>query len=128
MWGYLKITIYVDVAQYPHIKLEQSLALRFIKTVMEKHGITRDLEESMRVVKNFDEYYNIAQRKSGGYLLIIRDPADSIRGKIVIHRIKLMIEGGKKIVEYIIDRRVPMEFLISSLKELGFSEVEVSYM
>ncbi|MEM0000783.1 MAG: hypothetical protein QXH02_07575 [Desulfurococcaceae archaeon] len=120
----MKITIVLDLARYPHISLERDYALRFIEVIMRKHGSTRDLEEAKRIILGFDEYYSIAHKKSNGYLVVIKDPADSLRGRVIVHKVKLLTEHGKKIVELILDRRAPRELIISSLEELGFTEVE----
>lgn len=120
----MKITVVLDLAKYPHINLERDYALKFIEIIVEKHGNTRDLEEAKRVILSFDEYYSIAHKKSDGYLVIIKDPANSLRGRVVVHKVRLLTEQGKKIVELILDRRVPRDLIVSSLKEIGFTEVE----
>jgi len=120
----LKIEVYIDIAKYPHIIFKRELALSFIASIIRRHGATKDLEEAKRVISNFDEYYGIAHRKSGGYLIIPKDSYDAVRGKVVVHKVKLSIENNEKIVEIILDRRVSKDLIESSLREIGFSEVE----
>ena len=120
----MKIVVGVDLAQYPHVKLKRDIALRLIEVIVEKHGTTRDLEEARRIILNFDEYYNIARKKSDGYLVVMKDPADSLRKKSVVHKVRLLVENGEKVVEIVFDRNMSRELLISSLRETSFSEIE----
>lgn len=119
----MRIVAFIDLAKYIHIKLNRIDALNLLNVVTKKHGTTRDLEEAKRIVLNFSEYYDIA-RKFDGYLTIIKDPADSIRGRVIVHRIKLLRENSEEFVELILDRRISRELVISALKEIGFSNVE----
>jgi len=123
----MKATVVMDFAKYPHLELERNIAIKFLDIVIKKRGLTRDLEESKRIVLNFNEYYNIA-RKFNGSLTVIKDPTDSIRGRVFIHKIKLIRRNSKELVELVIDRRVPREFVESALRETGFTEVEFVYV
>jgi len=119
----VEINVYYDIAKYLHVKLDREKALEFIDSIISKHGITRDLEETRRVIENFDEFYSIARRKSDGYLIIQKDSGDVVRGRVVVHKIRLIIEGNVKTVELIIDRRVSRELIESCLREIGFSKI-----
>lgn len=119
----MEINVYYDIAKYLHVKLDREKALEFIDSIISKHGITRDLEETRRVIENFDEFYSIARRKSDGYLIIQKDSGDVVRGRVVVHKIRLIIEGNVKTVELIIDRRVPRELIETCLREIGFSKI-----
>lgn len=119
----MRIIALIDLARYVHIKLNRIDALKLLDAVTKRHGITRDLEEAKRIVTNFSEYCDIA-KKFDGYLTVIKDPADSIRGRVIVHRIRLLRENSEEFVELILDRRVPRELIISALKEIGFSDVE----
>ncbi len=119
----MEINVYYDIAKYLHVKLDREKALEFIDSIISKHGITRDLEETRRIIENFDEFYSIARRKSDGYLIIQKDSGDVVRGRVVVHKIRLIIEGNVKTVELIIDRRVSRELIESCLREIGFSKI-----
>jgi len=119
----VEINVYYDIAKYLHVKLDREKALEFIDSIISKHGITRDLEETRRIIENFDEFYSIARRKSDGYLIIQKDSGDVVRGRVVVHKIRLIIEGNVKTVELIIDRRVSRELIESCLREIGFSKI-----
>jgi len=119
----VEINVYYDIAKYLHVKLDREKALEFIDSIISKHGITRDLEETRRIIENFDEFYSIARRKSDGYLIIQKDSGDVVRGRVVVHKIRLIIEGNVKTVELIIDRRVSRELIESCLREIGFTKI-----
>jgi hypothetical protein len=120
----LKITVYYDLARYPHVKLERDQALAFISLVVKKHGATRDLEEAERYIRAFDEFYGIAWRRSNGYIIVPKDSKDTVTGRVVVHKIRLLIENGVKVVELILDRRVSRDLIESCLRDLGYSEIE----
>ncbi|MEM1832030.1 MAG: hypothetical protein QXJ97_10935, partial [Desulfurococcaceae archaeon] len=82
--------------------------------------------EARRVIYSFNEYYGAARRKSDGYLVIPKDSSDAVRGRVVIHKIKLLIENNEEIVEIILDRRVSKDLIEYALKEIGYSEIEYS--
>lgn len=119
----MRITIEVDLAKCLHVKLEQGLAIKLIESVIARHGITKDLEEAKRIIENFDEYYSIARKKYEGYLIVPKDMAESIRGRTVVHKLKLIKEDDMKIVEFIFDKRISRELIIKALNEIGYSEV-----
>ncbi|MGC8982620.1 MAG: hypothetical protein ACP5KA_02550 [Desulfurococcaceae archaeon] len=122
----MKIVVEVDLAKCMHVKLEQEKAIELINALIRSHGIVRDLEEAKRVVENFDEYYNIARRRFESYIVIPKDVTDSLRGRALIHKLRLIVEDGKKLVEIVFDKRVREEFIIEILKRLGY-EVEVKH-
>jgi hypothetical protein len=123
----LKITVYYDLAKYPHVKLERDKALAFISLVVKKHGATRDLEEAERYIKAFDEFYGVVWRKSNGYIIVPKDSKDTVTGRVVVHKIRLLIENGVKVVELILDRRVSRDLIESCLRDLGYSEIEYAF-
>ncbi|MEM4481196.1 MAG: hypothetical protein QXK88_04445 [Desulfurococcaceae archaeon] len=122
----MKISVSVDLANCMHVKLTRELALRFLESIIEIHGETRDLEEAVRLIAGFDEYYKSSQRKFEGYLAVPKDTSDAIRGRVIVHKIKLLLENREKYVELVLDRRVSRELVARSLSQLGFSEAEFS--
>lgn len=120
-----KVTIEVDLASCMHVKLERSKALDLINAIIEAHGITKDLEETIRVVRNFDEYYQIARRRFETYIVIPKDVSESIRGRTVVSKVRLIREGDLRIVELVFDKRVPQSFIVEMLEKVGFKEVEI---
>lgn len=124
----MKITVQIDIARYPHLKLEPELAIKLIDILSSTRGLTIDQEEARRVILNFDKYYESARRRSNGYLIVPKNPIDALHGKVVIHKLRLIIENGRRLVELIFDRRLPMEILESALRETGFREIEYQYL
>ncbi|MEM4557961.1 MAG: hypothetical protein QW251_04115 [Desulfurococcaceae archaeon] len=123
----MKITVEVDLAKCFHVKLEQHLAVKLVESIISIHGITKDLEEAKRIIENFDEYYGIAKRRYESYLVVPKDIAESIRGRTVVQKIKLIKNGDNKIVEFVFDKKVPKELIVKALNEIGYSEVLFEY-
>lgn len=125
-WGRLmgaEVVVELDVASCMHVKLEREVALKLVQAIMARHGVTRDLEETKRVIENFDEYYGILKRRFMDYLTIPKDTAESIRGRTVVHKIRLIREGEYRIVEFVFDKRVSRDLIVECLKDVGFSSV-----
>lgn len=118
-----EITVEVDIANCVHVKLEKNLASKLVQVIISKHGTTRDLEETKRVIENFDEYYGILRRRFMDYLTVPKDMAESIRGRTVVHKLRLLKEGELRVVEIVFDKRVPRNLLVDCLRDLGFSGV-----
>jgi len=119
-----RIKIIVDLARSPHVTLKQEEALELLECIESHHGETRDLSEAMRIISNFDEFYNMARKKFEEYLFIPKDSRDTILGKVVVHKIKLEKNNGKN-AEIIFDRRFDIEILKKCLEEIGYSDIEV---
>ncbi|MEM4717959.1 MAG: hypothetical protein QXE81_04270 [Desulfurococcaceae archaeon] len=124
----MKITIYIDIARYPHLKLELKLAIELIDKISSTHGLTIDQEEARRAILNFDKYYEIALRRSNGYLIVPKNPINAFHGKVVVHKLRLILENDRKFVELILDRRFPKDILENALRLIGFTEIEYQYL
>ncbi len=119
-----RIKIIIDLARSPHVKLSDKEAMELLECILSHHGETRDLSEAMRIIANFDEFYNMARKKFEEYLFIPKDSRDAILGRVVVHKIKLEKNNDRN-AEIIFDRRFDLDLLKKCLEEIGFSEIEV---
>lgn len=120
----MKFTIQLDMARYPHLVLDIEKALVFLEVIGRRLGFTMDLEEAKRVILNFDIYYELAWKRSDGYVMVPKNSKDAVYGRVIVHKIRLLRKGDTRIVELIIDRRVPRQVIDEALREIGFDEIE----
>ncbi len=115
--------VVIDIAKSPHVVLERSKAVQLLECIANIHGTTRDLEEALRYIKNFDEFYNYLRRKFEDYLTPPKHPRDAILGKVVIHKLRLFKNNGRELVELLFDRRFDLDVLENCLKQVVNDEV-----
>ncbi len=125
----MAITIKVDLGKYKEVDLELDKAVEFVKKAIEKRGKTRDLEETLRYITNFDEFYSYMKKKFKDFIAPPKLSREVVEGKVFVHKLKLYIdERGSKRVLFVIDRRVPTDIIKEILSEIGFKEVNIEKM
>jgi len=120
----MRVKINVDFTGSAHVVLKKEEALSLLNKVSEYIGDSRNLSESLRIIRNFDEYYRLSRKKFEEYLFPPKDPAESLRGLVVIQKIRLM-KNKEDLVELVFDRRVETNLLVEALKKIGFDEIIV---
>lgn len=118
------ITIVLDVAGSPRVILSKEKALELLSEIAKARGHTRDLEEAMRIVRNFDEFYRISKKRFEEYLFPPKDARDALSGKVVVQKLRLIKNGGD-LVEIFFDKRVNPADVANFLKRVGYEVVEV---
>jgi len=81
---------------------------------------SKDVMEALRIVRNFDEFYEFQEKKFKDYLVPDKDISDMIRGAVVVDSLKLIKRGDVKEVLVTFDRRVSEEVIAEALKDLGY--------
>ncbi len=119
------VKILIDLAKSPRITITNENAIELLECIIEKHGMTRDLEEALRIVNNFDEYYRILRKKFEDYISPPKNQRDVIEGRVIVHKLKLFTENNEKKIEIVFDRRVNLELLKTCLEEIGYEEIVV---
>lgn len=72
---------------------------------------TDDLDDAIRIVSNFDVFYEMMRKKFKEYISPRKREADLIRGLVVVDKIKLVKNGDTKVVTVIFDKRIDHEEL-----------------
>ncbi len=121
----MSIKIIVDLARSPRVVLSKDEALDLLECLEETAWTTRDLEEAIRIIENFDEFYNYARKKFEEYITPPKNSRDSILGRVIVHKLKLYKENDKELVEIVFDRRFSIEHIEKCLKDIGYSEVKI---
>ncbi|WP_448578390.1 hypothetical protein [Thermosphaera sp.] len=120
-----EVKLVIDIARSARVTLSRDDALRLLSVIKEVKGSTRDLSEAYRIVASFDEYYNYSRRRFEDYIFIPKDPRESLEGKTVIQKLRLLRNGGD-FVEIVFDRRMELKTIIEALKTIGFEKVDVT--
>ncbi len=112
--GYLYLECNVDVA----IKL-----LEYVKDKLKRD--TEDVNDALRIIKNFDVFYEMARKKFKDYIAPKKRESDLIRGLVFIDKIRLEKSDDVRKVVLVFDKRVDSETLRRILSELGVKFEEV---
>ena len=118
-----RVVIEVDMAKYKMVDLSLEDAIRVLEALREKRG-SSDIDETLRYLRNFDEFYEYMRKKFKDYIAPPHRPDDYIRGTATIDKVKLYKSGDEKRAVIIFDRRVKESLLREVLESLGY-EVEV---
>ncbi len=115
-----ELEIKVDMGKYKYIDMELEDAKRLLEIIIEEKGSTRDLEESYRMLTNFNEFYKYQTKRSQSYLSPPKNMGDMIKGNIYIDKLKLIRKEGKDRVVIVFDRRVSIEYIYHLVEKLGY--------
>ncbi len=120
-----RITIEIDFAKYKSVKLPKDEAEKLLQSLTEILGKKpNDIQETLRYIKNFDEFFEYMRKKFKDYLAPPHRADDYIKGEAVVDKVKLLKENNEKYVMIIFDRRVKEDLIRKALEQLGY-EVEI---
>ncbi|ADI32546.1 hypothetical protein [Staphylothermus hellenicus] len=120
-----EISIVIDLAKSPHVQLSWKKAIELLECIGENTSITRDLEEALRIIRNFEEFYRFSRKRFEEYIAPPKEQRDVILGRVVVHKIKLFKKDSENNVEIVFDRRFSVDKVISCLKKIGYSSVDI---
>ncbi|MGC8566241.1 MAG: hypothetical protein ACP5I6_02615 [Caldisphaera sp.] len=119
-----KISLKIDLGKYMSVKLQLDEAKKLLEEIVKELNIkSKDINESFRILNNFDEFYSYQQKKFKDYLTPDKDVSDMIKGAVVVDNLKLLKEDKKKYVVITFDRRLKEDIIIKSLKLIGYEPV-----
>lgn len=122
--GQESIVVKIDLAKYRYVDLPIDEARKFIEYIRSVYGNIRDVEEALRYIENFDEFYNFMKKKFKEFIAIPHRPDDYIKSRVVIDKVRLYRdEEGNERVVFVLDRSVKREFIEEGLKRLGYTRV-----
>lgn len=119
------IVIKIDMGKYKYVDLPLEDAQKLLENIVSARGETRDLTESIRYLKNFDEFYNYMKKKFKDFITPPKEPKDLMLGKVVVDKVKLYVEDSEKRVLIVFDRRVDTSFIEGMLKAVGYDEISI---
>ena len=119
------VKVTVDIGKYKWVRLPLEEAVKLLNKISELLGWrSGDIDEALRYMEHFDEFYSMMKRKFKEFLVPIKKSSDMIRGRVVVDKLKLEKEGDQRIVTLVFDRRVDLQVVVDALENMGF-EVEV---
>lgn len=86
---------------------------------------TADINDTLRILNNFDAFYEIMRRKFKDFISPKKDEGDLIKGVVTIDKLKLFKKDGMNYVVLVLDKKVELNFISKVLSDLGI-EFEVS--
>ncbi len=119
------VKVTVDIGKYKWVRLPLEEAVKLLNKVSELLGWrSGDVDEALRYMEHFDEFYSMMKRKFKEFLVPIKRSSDMIRGRVIVDKLKLEKEGDQRMVTLVFDRRVDLKVVVDALENMGF-EVEV---
>lgn len=118
----MKKVIVVDAGKYKSVELRIDEAEQVLQHISRALGAeSQDLEETYRVLRNFDSFYELSRKKYKDYVVPSKSVNDMIRGIVIVDRLKLIKEGDEKKIVLTFDRRIKEEIIAEALSRLGYS-------
>ncbi len=105
------------------IRLRTDDAVKLIEQAYSMGRRSRDLEETMRILKNFDEFYKLQVRKNKSFLTPPKDLKEELEGKVLIDKVRLEEKNGEKLITILFDKRVKRDFVKKLLEGVGFRKI-----
>ncbi|MCD6428179.1 MAG: hypothetical protein J7L12_01010 [Desulfurococcales archaeon] len=115
------ITTKLTKTLFGYIRLETNVedAVKILNYLKNAGGRdTEDVNDALRIIKNFDVFYEMMKKKFKDYIAPRKSEVDLIRGRVVIDKIRLSKNDVKK-VTIIFDKRVGEELITKALEDLG---------
>ena len=121
------VKILIDGGKYKWVSLPKEDALKLLELIeTEINASPRDLQETMRYLRHFDEFYREMQKRFKDFIAPSHSISDMIKGVVVVDKVSLKKEGDKDIATIVFDRRIPKEMLVKLLENMGYKvEIEV---
>ena len=114
------------IGQYIAVKLDAEGAIKLLETLRAKLGKGgEDVDDTIRMIRNFDAFYDFMRKKFKEYLTPKKNLSDMIKGLVIVDKIKLVKENDAKYVVILFDRSISKSDVLAVLSELGY-EVETS--
>ncbi len=112
----------VDLAKYKFVDLPAEDAIRLLEAITEKLGReSNDIRETIRYIRNFEEFYEYMQKKFKDYIAPPHRPSDYIKDLVVVDKVKLYKREGERRVVIVFDRRVSLNVIKEALEDIGYS-------
>lgn len=117
----MKKLIVVDAGKYKSVELRIDEAEQVLQHISRALGAeSQDLEETYRVLRNFDSFYELSRKKYKDYVVPSKSLNDMIKGVVIVDRLKLIKEGEERKIIVTFDRRVKEEIIAEALSRLGY--------
>jgi len=103
---------------YVYLRSPLEVALNVLRKLSELRGWSEDLSDAIRILENFDTFYEFMKRKHKEYIAPRKSESDLLAGRVVVDKLKLEV-NGERVVTLVFDKRVRYEEVLEVLRELG---------
>jgi peptidoglycan/xylan/chitin deacetylase (PgdA/CDA1 family) len=103
---------------YVYLRAPLEVVLKVLRRLGELRGWSEDLSDAMRILENFDAFYEFMRRKHKEYIAPRKSESDLLSGRVVVDKLKLEVDGSR-FVTLVFDKRVGYEEILNVLRELG---------
>ncbi len=120
----MKARISEVIGQYVAVELDVEGAIKLLETLREeldKGG--EDVDDAIRMLRNFDTFYEFARKKFKEYLTPKKNMTDLIKGRVLVDKLKLIKKDDQRSAVIIFDRSVKRDSIVQALQKLGY-EIE----
>ncbi len=115
------LSIRLAKSLFGYVRLEGAVddVLKVMKAVRDVWGRdTEDVNDTIRILSNFDVFYESMRRKFKEYIAPRKRESELVRGLVVVEKIKLIRDGGRKAV-IVFDKGVDLKDIKCLLDRLG---------
>jgi len=122
----MKVKVIKYIGNYFGIETQVNEMIKIISKIRDELNYnTYDVEDTLRMLKSFDVFYDMMKRKFKHFISPRKSEADLIKGKVLVDKLKLFKEDNERFALIIFDRRVNYEKIVNVIKSLGL-KLEVS--
>lgn len=83
-----------------------------LEKIARELGLTEDIEDTLRILENFDAHYALLRKKFKEYITPRKSERDLLLGRVVVDKIKLRVENNQRMVTIVFDKRVNQERIL----------------
>ncbi len=117
-----KIRLVRNFTGYTYVECNCEDAIKLLTYLKEVYGRdTSDINDALRILNNFNFFYDMMRRKFKDFISPKKDEGDLIKGLVTVDKIKLFKKDGIELAQLVLDKRVGLELLSNVLRELGMS-------
>ena len=114
----MSIKVVKTFLSYVYLEGDVEDLISVLEYLRDKRGRnTEDVNDAIRILRNFNTFYDILRRRFKNGLAPRKSERDLIAGRVVVDKIKL-IKNGKRRAVVVLDKRVSRDEIISVLEEL----------
>ena len=107
------------IGGYITVTLPPENAIELVERLREKLGRGgEDVEDTLRIIRNFDTFYEFMRKKFKEFLYPKKSVSDMIKGNVIIDKVKL-IKNGERLVTIVFDRSVEDRVIEETIRGLG---------
>ncbi|RLG87546.1 MAG: hypothetical protein DRO39_00130 [Thermoprotei archaeon] len=111
------------IGGYVTVTLPPENAIELIEKLRERLGRGgEDVEDALRIIRNFDTFYEFMRKKFKEFLYPKKSVSDMIKGNVIVDKVKL-IKNGEKLVTIVFDRSVEDRVVEETIRDMGLDLV-----